>query len=327
MRIEIGSEFWSIPVGNGNNLFPKGVQWFRSGRSALEQIIADIQKKKNAHTAALPSWCCDSMIKPFLNAGIEVKFYPVFGRVQIPEVLETDITLIMDYFGYSSGEAPSGFCGTLIHDVTHSLFTSGFGKEEYSFGSLRKWAGFWTGGFALGLPSAETDVQKDYVSLREKAMKYKEEYIQGISNDKSYLKVFSQAEDMLEESGIPGAAQRDIQMASCMDIDYIRNRRRENARYLLNAFADIAVFPELSDADCPMFVPVCVPNEKRDLLRRYLIEQEIYCPVHWPVSEWHKIDEQTSRIYKEELSLVCDQRYTIDDMDRLVRAIKKFWKV
>ena len=75
-----------------------------------------------------------------------------------------------------------------------------------------------------------------------------------------------------------------------------------------------------------MFVPILVPDGKRDELRRYLIKHEMYCPVHWPVSMYHKLDKRAEIIYKNELSLVCDQRYTEEDMQRMVETIKDFWK-
>ena len=67
---EIGSEFWNSPIGNKENeIFPDSTQWFLSGRGALQSIIKEL---KNCRSAALPSWCCDSMVKPFIDAGIKV---------------------------------------------------------------------------------------------------------------------------------------------------------------------------------------------------------------------------------------------------------------
>ena len=65
-----------------------------------------------------------------------------------------------------------------------------------------------------------------------------------------------------------------------------------------------------------MFVPIIVPNGKRDALRRHLIRNEIYCPVHWPRPEGC-----VSNLYDGELSLICDQRYGIEDMDRLISTL------
>lgn len=83
MLKEIGSEFWDVPIGTScNNYFPRQTAWFLSGSSALQAIIKELEE---AQSVALPSWCCLTMIKPFVDAGMEVSFYPVYfdnGLVQ-----------------------------------------------------------------------------------------------------------------------------------------------------------------------------------------------------------------------------------------------------
>ena len=61
-------------------------------------------------------------------------------------------------------------------------------------------------------------------------------------------------------------------------------------------------------------------------MRKILIEQKIYCPVHWPLSNLHNMEERTLSMIDCELSLVCDQRYTEKDMERIIEAINLFWK-
>ena len=165
-----------------------------------------------------------------------------------------------------------------------------------------------------------------YTSLREKAMQQKAEYIGGQRKDKGYLQIFDEAEELLENIGSLPAADRDIQIAKTLDIEIIKNRRRANAEVLRATFPDWLIFPKLSSNDVPMFVPVLVPGGKRNELRRYLINHEIYCPIHWPVSEFHRLDGKEQFIYDNEMSLVCDQRYTEEDMYRMVETIKTFWK-
>lgn len=334
---EIGSEFWNLPpmLSKENHLFPNNTQWFLSGRSAFQAIIKDLNA---CHTAALPSWCCDSMIKPFADAGMEVRFYPVYWDrelIQEPR-LDCDVLLIMDFFGYTM-PAPllAGFDGIVIRDVTHSVFSASYEDADYYVGSLRKWCGVWTGGYAwtrdghtLTVDSADDG---GYALLRKHAMQLKNSYINGyVDNDgrkvtgKEYLKLFAQAEDMLEHIGVLPAAERDVQAARLLDADSIRNRRRQNAKALMKAFPDWLVFPELLETDCPLFVPVLVPDGKRDALRHRLIKNEIYCPAHWPVSAYHKLTDLERFIYDNELSLVCDQRYAQAEMDRIVDTIRFF---
>lgn len=328
IKNEIGSEFWSVQVKDvPNHFFPKNTQWFLSGRSALTYILKDIIKKSTVHTVALPSWCCESMIIPFLKAGLKVYFYPVYffgGQlVQEPD-LTCDVILVMDYFGYASSRDYSSYPGTVIRDLTHSIF-SGFHQDaDYYFGSLRKWSGFLTGGFAWGeqlLPANILVPDRDYVHLRQQAMLQKKMYMEGKCTDKVYLRMFGNAEERLDTiHAVQGADDTDIANASMLDIEYIKKRRRENATVLLNSIREMAVFPEPKDSDCPLFVPIYL--KERDKLKKHLIQNHVYCPVHWPVSQYHSLEKKCQELYDREISLVCDQRYSAQDMEYICELIK-----
>lgn len=334
MKREIGSEFWDVPIAKQVcKLFPETTQWFLSGRSALQGIIKGIKRKKRIHSVAMPSWCCDSMIIPFLREGIEVHFYPVYwNKNLIQEItMDSDVLFLMDYFGYSL-IAPdiSGYSGIIIRDVTHSIFSATYNDADYYFGSLRKWCGVWTGGYAWSkdghvLTMGEAD-DHGYTMLREKAMRLKNDYMNGfIDNngfeitDKEYLMVYREAEERLETTGIVPAADRDIRLAERLDVEMIKSRRRNNAKILRSAFPDLLLFPEMNDTDCPMFVPILLEN--RDEVRKHLTKNEIYCPVHWPRPEGC-----VSNLYDHELSLICDQRYGIEDMKRIVFVLSEVLK-
>ncbi len=326
---EIGSEFWGVTVKKENGLFLESPHWFLSGRSALKAIIADIQKgDKQVNSISLPSWCCDSIIRPFLEASMEVSFYPVLGAQQQLDNITTDAVLLMDFFGYTGHSQIENYQGIVIRDVTHSLFSKQYDDADYYFGSLRKWAGFYTGGYAWGFKKSLPHLPEnpDYVRLRCEAMEAKKAYIEGSSDSKDYLKTFGEAEDMLEHCGVERADGRDCELAFKLDVDYIRDRHRSNAAILLEAFKEWAVFKDFKECDCPMFVPILVPHGLRDNLRKFLIGYQIYCPVHWPVTEFHQLTTEERFIYDNELSLVCDQRYDGDDMHRLIDTIYEFPK-
>ena len=74
--------------------------------------------------------------------------------------------------------------------------------------------------------------------------------------------------------------------------------------------------------DTPLFVPVLVNPTLRANLRRFLIQNQVYCPIHWP-------DARTGGgavLYASELSLLCDQRYTAEDIKLEMNLIKEFFK-
>ena len=328
---EIGSEFWDVPTGAGPGFCPApGAQWYLSGRAALSAILKQLPP---CRSAALPSWCCDSMTKPFLEAGMKVRFYPVWfekGSLRQEIDWQSDVTLILDYFGYTRpGAEHPARRGLVIRDVTHSVFSASYEDADYYFGSLRKWTGVWTGGFAWAadgraLPQG-TDAGGDYISLRRQAMELKRGYILGDGSDKQrYLSLFARAEEALERAPIAPAHPRDVAAAGKLDTDFIKTRRRQNALALMEALGEWLIFPELRPGDCPLMVPVLVPGGQRDALRKYLIKDNVFCPVHWPVSEYHRLESRERFLYDNELSLVCDQRYTAKDMARVLEVIRAF---
>ena len=341
MSREIGSEFWDVPAGDntgeGNRLFPEGTAWYLSGRTALGAVLADIRRRGLAcGSAALPAWCCGSMAEPFLRAGIRVEFYPVWfdGRLRQEPRTDCDLLLVMDYFG-AAGPAPElrGYRGTVIRDETHSLFSARRDDAAYTFGSLRKWCGVWTGGFAraknggaLPADSMKNEGAERYVSLRREAMERKRAYLAG-RGGKDYLALFGEAEALLDTAeGMAQADPRDRELAGRLDARRIREKRRENAEVLRAGLREWLMFPDMGEADCPLFVPVLVPGEKRDALRQALTSQEIYCPVHWPAADGLRPDARVRAILGSELSLVCDQRYTPEDMERILDVIQTFRK-
>lgn len=339
MLNEIGSEFWSVPIGKDGSIneLLSEARFFLSGRSALSYVVEDIQKKQDFRSVLLPSYCCETMIEPFLSHGVEVNFYPVTSdehgnlKENVPQTHDCDGILLMDYFGYKRDERQISRNGTVIYDATHSVFTGVVPSVDYVYGSMRKWAGFWTGGYAwyvngdFALPEPNV-MDHTYIELRKRAMEEKEAFINGYSSDqnKGFLSLFAKASEMMTSKSDLCAAEHDIELLSKFDVVGMKQRRRENARALLKYVSEYALFPELERDDCPLFVPVVLPNKIRDRLRKHLIEKRIYCPIHWPISRLHKLTPETERIYTEELSLVCDQRYDEKDMERMGQIIVEF---
>lgn len=332
LQKEIGSEFWEVPTLKSTTLnWPETTSWYISGRAALLAIINDIKQTNKIETAALPSWCCDSMIKPFLDSGINVIFYSVYIENEtlcqnFDNIENADVVLLMDYFGFNRLKKIN-FSGIKICDITHSVFSKKQQKADYYFGSLRKWCGFHTGGFAYsknGKLKNKFAPEENYINFRKDAMKAKKDYINGKTSSKDYLTLFTKAEELLEFKNTFSASVEDIQKAQQLNVKFIKEKRRENAAFLIKELGELSLFKELRENDCPLFVPIIVNGGKRDLLKKHLIEKEIYCPVHWNETKFHRLSDKTGEIYQTELSIVCDQRYSLLDMNRIVTEIKTF---
>ena len=330
---EIGSEFWDIPIGTEKNSLLKNATWFISGRAAFRAILKQIllEKSADAIKVALPSYLCESMIEPLEKEKIAYRFYPVAIvnhalQYDFSSISDCNIVVILDYFGFETLNVNPPQGKIIIRDLTHSIFTKKYDDADYYFGSLRKWAGFISGGFAFrkgGAIIEPTGYNETYNSLRKQAMSLKSGYISNKTESKSYLELFHNAEALLDDCEILSCESSDIESFRALDMEHLKNVRRENAQILIDGLREYCLFKEIKDNDCPLCVPILY--EKRDELRNYLIADQIYCPIHWPKPS--KVDNALStELYKKELSLVCDQRYTKEDMARAINAVLTFIK-
>ena len=319
MEKEIGSEFHRVPpdLGHGLSLPNPGSLVF-SGRTAIEAVLHQLP---GARTALLPSYCCDSMIIPFRDAGIDVSFYKVEwdGELKVRIDGSSDILLWCNYFGFRN-EIPPFDC-VLIEDITHSLLSKSpsHPQSNYLVASLRKWEPINCGGYC-SLKVDQKAPPDDFIRLKSAAMELKTEYLKDLDKEKKekYLHMFADSNRWLSEhySGLSiDSFSRDY--LDSVDIETQRRRRCENAEVLYEGLSRKVqfMFP-IEDMDCPLFIPILLPN--RDEVRAHLTKNRIYCPVHWP-----KPDGCKSNIYDQELSLICDQRYGIEDMKRIVSVIKE----
>lgn len=328
---EIGSDFYSMYLSSTGNNYFDNVNWFVSGRAALDFVLRDIKAKhKDVRTIAIPSWCCDTMLEPIIRNNLEYIFYPVTikdNKLNKDINVKADILLNLNYFGFEENKEIK-FDGIMINDVTHSIFTLKDETSDYIFGSLRKWSSFVTGGFAYSkdgfVIEAPKKTNEEYINLKLKAISTKKSYIKGKIDTKDYLELFKNAEKMLDSLYEFNAYKEDIEDAKYLDVELLRRRRIRNVRFLIKRLNNYSIFKEAKENDCPLFVPIIVPNKKRDELRNYLIKNNIYCPVHWPLTDLHKLTEEEKFIYDNELSLVCDQRYNINDMDKICNLIEEF---
>ena len=54
------------------------------------------------------------------------------------------------------------------------------------------------------------------------------------------------------------------------------------------------------------------------------MQKNIFCTIHWSPSSYIEGMEDTKTIFPEIISLVCDQRYDLDDMENFVAIINHF---
>lgn len=351
-RKEIGSEYWEAdsvtePVSRTESEFAAR-KTYLSGRTALAAIISDLQRR-HIKSVCIPDYCCESMIEPFLRQGMDLTFYPVNKNdegltISVEEAFDSDAVLLVDYFGFMSSEIRAAIqkCHeagkVIILDNTHAVLSDAKGLSvDYIFGSYRKWTGIEAGFVEIChqgvLPTWQLNEQGSrYLMLRKEARKVKSLFVEdGYSNEelrKEQLSLFEKAEELLDREYISDTDKENKARLGLMNARFIKDRRQKNAGIIYTNFPQLKIckplFSEMSDEVVPLTVPIMVPENRRDSLRNYLRKRGVFCPVHWPVSNMHRVGNKAIQIYREELSLVCDQRYDGSDMTRMMEMVKQW---
>ena len=339
---EIGSEFWlerELAVLSHD----KDGIYVLSGRTAIDLIIQDILKTRKIRNVYMPAWCCDSMLAPFVARGIDIKFYDISlaESADTAEILcdfcdfRENIFYMTNYFGYENTlpvETVKKFKeqgSIVLYDRTHSFLMENdpyIELADYCLASIRKWMGVIGGAVVNGVKDCQLR-PCPYLACKEEAMRMKKAFIEGdTSIDKqAFLNLYGEFGHHLAE---------DYQNYEMDDLSYalfkteglsaMRRKRRENAKYLHDNLKGVKFIGEITENAVPLFVPIFFETtEQRNAVRKKLIEAQIYCPIHWPKPTLIPAYYKVNKIYDTELSLICDQRYNLDDMRRIVEVINE----
>lgn len=343
---EIGSEFALNSAKEGKNqylnLLNGEKRYVLSGRTALAHIADDISHKQPFYCVALPDYCCGSMVVPFFSKGIRVIFYHYFDNRSERIIEQADAVLVMDYFGFSSEKVAlfSELCVSmkkiLIVDATQTAFSRlpYYERSHYLLVSNRKWTDSLSASVyskeGFSIPVCRKSSERQTQVWRE-ATRKKAEYLEsGAGEKEKFLSLYRQVNRMLDEDYADYMADlSEILQFESLDSEWLRQCRRNNAKLLIEELRKCRwknkvklMFDKVKQEDCPLFVPILVSESRRHEIRNQMVQQDIYCPIHWPIEENcpHCVTEN----HRLELSLLCDQRYNEEDMRRQINIL---WKI
>lgn len=346
---EIGSEFPLVPGASRGGRALAGTtlgrprSLLRSGRDALRALLEVCPPGP----VGLPAYACESLHQAC--AEREVRVLPVDSSLHPrPEAVQRFDGAVLVFLPLWGGDAPEalrqevararGAGLVVLEDRTHCLLSPGVEPvSEVGFASLRKWAAMPDGGCCYGLSTGRTPIEPGtpFAERRRDAMSRKARWLQGATEPKEeWLRDLGAAEHLLDASPLPRAMSEAGRRAlDQVDWALVARRRRQNERRLRAGLRGLpltfAVRPDeeaLPESVTPLGGVVFFPEpDLRDRVRRALIRERIYCPVHWPLPSAVSPDAHPdawnagARI----LTLPCDQRYDFEDMDRLVDAVRR----
>lgn len=360
MQSEIGSNFWITPnelktyspsdlCTSQFGCLGSDYVWLSTGRSATSYILDTIAERKSniKKVAVLPPFTCHTVIEPFLSKGYEIHTYHVGCNLmssiddilKVIDSVQPGILLFHRYFGKDTIKGIDNVISDLrrrgiiiIEDCTQCLYSS-FNKTEadYFVGSIRKWCGVPDGGFAVCREGAfsnkpnQIDIALQKAKKEASILKYK--YLFEGKGDKSlFLNKYREAEDILDaQNHYYTISDLSALIQNNLDVQHLTQRRRTNYQVIENKLSKCQnvklVFEHIDEDEVPLYCPIlCIERQK---IQKTLVENRIYAPVVWPKADCcPKVDMDSEYVYAHILCIPIDQRYSEDDMERVIEVIK-----
>lgn len=322
-----------------------------TGRSAISLILKHIRLTKDSKVALLPPFTCHTVIQPFINAGYEVHYYDISkdltcNRDAFAEAVieyQPSVVLVHGYFGFDTLHSIKelimdiGRSGiAVIEDITQAMYSEyEHTKSDYYVASFRKWAALPDGACAISTntpftrKSHKIDASLEEAKLRAFHSKYL--YMcKHIGNKEQFLRMFREAEEILcNQESIFAMSPVSRAVQGNLEIDLLKKKRKSNYNVLAHRIDDVGflrpVFSTLREDVTPLYFPVYVESD-REGVQRYLAKNDIYAPIVWPkpIRCEGAVSETVDWIYEHILSIPCDQRYDIDDMERIIDALIQY---
>lgn len=364
MKKEIGSNFWldTSQFENTRNLKIEPEDFnlkaedgvlLSTGRSAITFAIRQIKKVKLSKkiSALIPPYTCETVLQPFEDEETEINVYDIENDLSLTvdglrnaiEDSDADIVLIHRYFGFDTTSEIKEVIReyqekgvVFIEDRTQNLFSSFESLPvDYIVGSFRKWAAIPEGGYCYATNSFIDKSDKPelsdirLVNAKLQAFQLKNDYMENDIGEKAaFMKAYAEAEHILDmETEFFKMSDESIKIIKQLDVGALKMKRRRNYRYVYEKLADRKDFSiltgKLREGDVPLYLALL--TEKREQLQVWLREHNIYAPIVWPKpNQMPEVSDTVQKIYDQVICLPIDQRYELDDMERMVDLVRRF---
>jgi hypothetical protein len=220
-----------------------------------------------------------------------------------------------------------------IEDHSHDLLAPWALESgaDYAIASLRKTLPLPDGGVVwsprdLGVPT-ESPITGQHASsalLRLSAMVLKRDYLRGEMVSKPAFRAMSIEGERTMASGPPsGISTFSRERLRTVPAEKWRFRRARNLDALRARLSMVGGFEIL---DLPHALTLLFGDtEARDRVRMRLIDAAIYPVVLWPLDDQavDGIPAEHVELSRRILAIPCDQRYSIEDMDRVASAVER----
>jgi hypothetical protein len=314
---EIGGYF-ELELNPEKKEYHSGAIKLNCGRSCIQYVI-NAKKYKKIY---IPSYICDSILKPIKDENISYEFYsinkyfePIFNKT----INDNDCFLYVNYFGINGRNANIFALNfkNIIVDNSQAFFEVPY-KNFDTFYSARKFFGVPDGAYLY------TDTLYDIPLKRDVSLDRMEHLLKRIeisANDG--FAIFQKNECDLGDNGLCSMSKLTETILGSIDYEKCRYKRNSNFLFLhekLSKYNELDI--DINNLNGPMIYPFMnsTPN-----LKEKLINNNIYVATYWKdVLQRVKNNSFEYKLANCLIPLPIDQRYNLEDMNIMVNLIDSF---
>lgn len=306
---------------------------FSNARSALSALLFAIKLKKKAW---LPAYSCASLVDPFTINHIPISYYAV-GDTLEPDVLQLnsecqagDIVLGINYFGQAPSKLFRDFTKRrndliFIEDCAQTIDTENIAWGDWRLISPRKVIGVADGGFIIPrqstsryspLPPKKQNLDmNDWFAFLSR--------FEDPANNKFWHPINQKYEKKMSINN-RGMSRLSFELLKNTDAPSIIKKRKQNFIALHKRLFKSAFLQTKTPNFCPFGFPIRLQSNLRDFLKNELIKIGVFSAIHWTLLPSPRAAfKKEHRLSNELLTLPCDQRYNIADMEYIADNVLK----
>lgn len=318
------------------SLLRPGDLLFLNARSAIHTLLIELQPP----SVWLPTFLCDALIQA-TRVARHRRFYSVGENLDvqgddwIDDVAAGDLVILIRYFGLPLDHeviAALTWRGAMVvEDASQVLASDDDSQATFTLFSPRKFVGVPDGGILrprdpswrlqTPLVPPPTDWLRTATAASRLRRRFDEDEPSPALREK-WFRLFRDAESRMPCGPYAmSELSRGILESSLQPFE-IQRRRAENFRCLAERLRPWGLLPVHPPCAAPLGYPIV--TDHRDRLRRALLEEEIFAPVHWPTpAEVPARFLDCRRLASRILTLPCDQRLDARDLARMVEVVRR----
>lgn len=300
---------------------PKGEQYhtnalkLNSARNCFKYLLQADKPTK----VWLPAYCCDSLIEPLTIENVAYEFYYIdkqFNPISLPELGPSERFLYINYFGLKDKlvkKLIELYAKKLIIDNTQAFFYKPPLNID-TFYSARKFFGVADGGYLYTNKKINNELEYDLSSNNMTHVLGRYEL-----SASDFYKQYRTSESSLVSQPVKKMSKLTESLMGIIDYQQAEKKRVENFIYLANALNNVNLIDVESDlSSVPMVYPLLI----KENLKNELINNKIYVASYWQ-DAIKRVDENSieDNLIKYLIPLPIDQRYSLEDMDRILKVI------